>query len=141
MIAHPIHPDAASMLETLGGNASAFSARQLTPKIAMDADLVLTMTRSHRNSVLELVPRQLHRTFTLIEAAKLAAHSEAGEVADLASLRPHIAPDELLDIPDPIGQGRQIFADVGSQIAELLPPILELCRRSQDPQSAENHVS
>jgi protein-tyrosine phosphatase len=128
VITHPIHPDAALVLETLG--ASNFAARQLTSRIASDADLVLAMTRAHRDAVLELAPRQLHRTFTLSEAARLVSECHAQTVADLAALRPQLAARELSDIPDPLGESTDFFATVGSQIAKLLPPILELCRRS-----------
>ncbi len=131
MIGHPIHDDAALVLEKLGGDVSNFAARQLTSRIASDADLVLTMTRAHRDAVLELAPRHLNRTFTLSEASRLASECNARTVADLAALRPHLAPAHVLsDIPDPIGHSAEIFALVGSQIADLLPPVLELCRRS-----------
>jgi protein-tyrosine phosphatase len=129
VIGHPIQHDAALVLKKLGGEASDFAARQLTSRIASDADLVLTMTRAHRDAVLELAPRQLQRTFTLGEAAWLASECNARTVADFAALRPQLAADELSDIPDPLGQGTEFFAMVGSQIADLLPPILELCRR------------
>jgi protein-tyrosine phosphatase len=129
VIADPIHHDAALVLEKLGGEVSNFAARQLTPRIASDADLVLTMTRAHRDTVLEMAPHRLRSTFTLIEAARLASECNARSVADLAELRPHLGAHEALDIPDPIGQGAGFFAMVGSQIAGLLPPILELCRR------------
>lgn len=132
VIAHPIHRDAALVLEKLGGEVSNFAARQLTSRIASDADLVLTMTRAHRDAVLDLAPRQLRRTFTLSEAARLASEGSAQDVADLAALRPHVDTRELRDIPDPIGQNTEFFAMVGSQIADLLPPILDLCRRSCD---------
>ena len=128
-IGHPIQHDAALVLQKLGGEASNFAARQLTSRIASDADLVLTMTRAHRDTVLGLAPRQLPRTFTLIEAARLALECNARNVADLAALRPHLKPDKPSDIPDPLGQSEEFFAMVGSQIADLLPPILELCRR------------
>ena len=128
MVAHPIDHDAALVLEKLGGQVSNFAARQLTSRIASDADLVLTMTKAHRDTVLELAPRQLHRTFTLSEAARLASECSARNVADLAALRPQLA-GQLPDIPDPIGQSTEFFALVGSQVADLLPPILELCRR------------
>jgi protein-tyrosine phosphatase len=130
VIAHPIHHDAALVLEKLGGDASNFSARQLTSRIARDADLVLTMTRAHRDTVLELAPRLLHRTFILGEASRLASRCDPRNIEDLAALRPQLAADELPDIPDPNGQNIEFFSMVGSQIAELLPPILELCRRS-----------
>jgi protein-tyrosine phosphatase len=133
VIAHPIHHDAALVLKKLGGEVSNFAARQLTPRIASDADLVLTMTRAHRDTVLELAPHRLHRTFTLSEAARLATECDARNVADLAALRAHLAAHELTDIPDPIAQSAEYFAMVGSQIADLLTPILELCRRSAAP--------
>jgi protein-tyrosine phosphatase len=129
MIAHPIHRDAALVLEKLGGDASNFAARQLTSTIASGADLVLTMTRAHRDTVLELAPRQLHNTFTLTEAARLASAYDARDIADLATLRPNLAAHEVSDVPDPIGRSAEFFAMVCAQIADLLPPVLELCRR------------
>ena len=128
MIAHPIHPEAATVLESLGGNASYFSARQLKPKTVSGVDLILTMTTAHRDAALEIAPQKLHRTFTLSEAAQLASSHGATSVADLSALRPQLAQRELFDIPDPIGQDPAVFSAVGSQIAALLPPILELCR-------------
>lgn len=130
MIGHPIHRDAAVVVKTLGGNTSGFAARQLTSKIASTADLIIAMTSAHRDVVLEAAPRQLSRTFTLTEAAKLASMDEAKTVRDLAALRPRLSAAEKDDIPDPIGQNPEVFATVGSQIADLLPPILELCRRT-----------
>jgi len=86
------------------------------------------MTKAHRDVVLELAPRQLSRTFTLTEASRLVTSCHAEDLADFAVLRPQLPDRELLDIPDPIGQGREVFAAVGAQIADLLPPILDLCR-------------
>ena len=111
MIAHPIHHDAAVVLEKLGGDPSNFAARQLTLKIASDADLVITMTSAHRDSVLELAPRQLHRTFILSEAARLASKHNARTVADLAELRPHLVAREMSDIHDPIGRDAEFLCD------------------------------
>jgi protein-tyrosine phosphatase len=124
----PIEPYAARALEKLGGDTSHFAARQFTPTIAGDADLVLTMTRAHRDDVLKLAPQQLHRTFTLPEAARLASECNARNVADLAGLRPQFRAREPSDIPDPMGRDEAFFALVGAQIADLLPPVLELCR-------------
>ncbi|MGE2689150.1 low molecular weight phosphatase family protein [Mycolicibacterium pulveris] len=129
-IGRPMQPHAAVVLEQLGGEASNFAARQLTSRIASKADLVLTMTRAHRDAVLELAPRQLHRTFSLSDAARLVTELNARNVDDLAALRAQLPGGELLDIPDPIGQNSEFHASVGSQIAALLPPILELCRNS-----------
>ena len=130
VIGHPIHPDAAAVLEELGGDASGFAARQLKSKIATPADLIITMTTAHRDVVLEAAPRQLQRTFTLTEASRLASMAGAETLTHLAALRPHLTANEVADIPDPIGQSPEVFSAIGSQIADLLPPILELCRRS-----------
>ena len=130
VIGHPVHRDAAVVLDALGGSASDFAARQLTAKIASGADLIIAMTGAHRDIVLETAPRQLQRTFTLTEASHLASMDEAEMLSDLAGLRPRLGTADKPDIPDPIGQSPQVFATVGAQIADLLPPIMELCRRT-----------
>ena len=130
VIGHPIHQDAATVLARLGGDASDFAARQLKLKIASAADLIITMTAAHRDIVLEAAPRQLQRTFKLTEAAQLASMDGADIIADLGALRPHLSGADIADVPDPIGQSPEVFAAVGAQIADLLPPILEVCRRS-----------
>lgn len=128
VIAHPVHPHAERVLVGLGADPSRFAARQLTPKIASGADLILTMTRAHRDSVLELAPNKLNRTFSLAEAARLVEVLGAQTVADLANLRPKLITSDVSDIVDPIGQSHEVFTAVGRQIANLLPPVLELCR-------------
>ena len=130
VIGHPVHRDAAVVLEGLGGDTSGFTARQLTAKIASAADLIIAMTGAHRDVVLETAPRQLRRIFTLTEASRLAAMDDAETLADLAGLRPRLGTTDKPDIPDPIGQSPEVFAAVGAQIAGLLPPIMELCRRT-----------
>jgi len=130
VIGHPIYPDAAFVLDNFGGNSSGFAARQLTAKIASTADLIIAMTGAHRDIVLETAPRQLQRTFTLTEASHLASMDDAETLSDLAGLRPRLGTTDKLDIPDPIGQSPEVFAAVGAQIAGLLPPIMELCRRT-----------
>jgi protein-tyrosine phosphatase len=128
VVAHPMHRHAARVLEDLGGDPADFAARQVTSRIAKDADLILTMTSAHRDAVLEIAPNRLHRTFTLSEASQLVSKAGAREVAELAALRPQLASHELVDVPDPIGQSEEVFAAVGATIADLLPPVLHLCR-------------
>jgi protein-tyrosine phosphatase len=130
VIGHPVHENAATVLRGLGGDPAGFAARQLTARIAADADLVLTMTRAHRDKVLEMAPRLMRRTFTLAEAASLASEPEPRTLGDLAQLRPRIASKDLPDVPDPINQEIEVFEAVGTQIADLLSPIVDLCRRS-----------
>lgn len=117
----------------MGGDASDFAARQLTSKIASSADLILTMTRDHRDAVLECAPHKLRRTFTLTEASQLVSDCGATTVEDLSTLRPQLAVHKVPDILDPIGRDMEAFSMVGAQIAELLPPIVDLCRGSMTP--------
>ncbi|MDG4664239.1 low molecular weight phosphatase family protein [Mycobacterium sp. 236(2023)] len=128
VVNHPVHADAALVLQQLGGDPSGFAARQLTAKIAANADLIVAMTMGHRDRVLEMSPQKLNRTFTLAEASLLATKFGAETVADFAGLRPHMAAGELVDIVDPIGQSSDVFEAVGSQIADLVSPIISLCR-------------
>jgi len=130
VVGHPIHHHAVSVIEELGGDASDFAARQLTARIATDADLVLAMTKAHRDAVLTLAPRLLHRTFTLAECARLAADHRPTDIAELAALRSRAAALGVADVADPIGRSADFFSQVGRQIADYLPPIIDLCRRS-----------
>ena len=132
VIGHPFHPESARVLTDLGGDPAGFTARQLTAKIVADADLVLALTMAHRDAVLELAPRQLHRTFTLTEAAQLTTQFDPECVKDLSALRSRLRADQSPDVPDPIGKSPDFFAQVGSQIAGLLRPVVEFCRRAPD---------
>lgn len=130
VIGSPMHKDAASILAALGGDPADFRARQLTAKIAAGADLILAMTRSHRDSILELVPRQFSRTFTLTEASWLASERRLTSIHELGAERSLLSPAKAPDIEDPIGQSPEVHARIGSLIAQLLPPVIELCYHS-----------
>ncbi|OUS88239.1 protein tyrosine phosphatase [Rhodococcus sp. NCIMB 12038] len=120
-VGRPMEPTAAQVLEGLGGNPTEFTARMLTADLAVEADLVLTMTERQREKVLALAPEQLKKTFTLKEAARLAEAADAKSVADLAAARPrHKADDTPEDVPDPMGQDEDTFLTIGSEIADLL---------------------
>jgi protein-tyrosine phosphatase len=119
------------VLANHGADPESFEARQLTAKVAAKADLILTMTRAHRDAVLEVSPHHLNRTFTLAEASRLISEFNAQDVNELPALRPYLKTRGLFDIPDPIGRDEAVFASVGTQIADLLRPILEICRRTE----------
>ncbi|WP_308192900.1 low molecular weight phosphatase family protein [Mycobacterium sp. PSTR-4-N] len=126
LVGHPIHPEAAHALKRRGADPSDFEARRLTTRGVASADLILGMTKAHRDAVLELAPQALRKCFTLAEASTLAVRFEAGDVTTLSAVRSQITLTEFLDITDPIDQRAEIFEIVAGQIAELLPPILGL---------------
>lgn len=146
LVGYPMEPFAALVLAGLGARPEGFRARQLLVEDVYAVDLVLTMTRQHRNAVLQIAPRMMSRTFTLREAAALLRAMDRREkdvlgppgevdltgrgqhlVASLARLRPtrfldsHQGSD---DINDPIGRGMETFQRVGDAIAEALSPML-----------------
>src|SRR5690349_1929440 len=77
MVGYAMSKYAAAELQGYGGNPSGFAARQLTPELIEDADLIMTATRELRSQVLSEQPGALRRTFTILEFAALAAMSDA----------------------------------------------------------------
>src|SRR5688572_9374082 len=57
VVGSAMHPDSALVLSGLGAEAGDFVARQWAERMAAEADLTLTMTRSHRRDVLHGAPR------------------------------------------------------------------------------------
>lgn len=127
VVGHGMESHAARVLEDLGGTPEGFVARRLTPQIASAGDLVLTMSRSHRDRILEIAPRQLQRTFTLVEAARLLEVTGEPDPAQWSRVRDTVAREDL-DVPDPIGQPMSVFVDMGTQVAETLIPVLTAWR-------------
>ena len=133
-----IHPDSALVLAGLGGDPADFTARQLVDHMAIDADLTLTLTRTHRRVVLNAAPRALSRTFTLREAADLVRLVDAAEqpegdtfadrcrslVKAMGAARSKRATDAGDDIADPIGRPLEFHEQVGEEIAGALLPVL-----------------
>jgi protein-tyrosine phosphatase len=134
----PMDPRSADALVRLGGDPSGFAARRFTAAMAEDADLVLTMTRQQRRSVLAATPRGLRRTFTLLEAADLidradlsglerdhALRERARVLAGrLDAARAFRAASPADDIPDPIGRPERVHRTVAGIIADALKPLV-----------------
>ncbi|SDP69279.1 protein-tyrosine phosphatase [Klenkia soli] len=142
-----VHPDSATVLEGFGGDPVGHVARQLLDDMAIDADLTLALTRSHRRAVLKAAPRALQRTFTLREAADLVAlvqpdvqldgddlaercRSLVKKTAAARSKRPSDAGD---DVADPIGQPLEVHQEVADVIAASLIPLLTRLTALQPP--------
>jgi protein-tyrosine-phosphatase len=129
--------DSALVLQGLGGSPAGFLARQFVGGMAVESDLVLTMTRQHRDTVLGADPRALGRTFTLREAAGLAAlvrtTSEVRDIPDRArelvaawaAVRWRRTGSAADDVPDPIGRPVEVHQQVGEMIAGALIPLLD----------------
>ena len=72
-------------------------ATLLTPDLIREADLILTMTSSHKDAIREMAPGAIEKTFSLPEFV-----GEAG------------------DVHDPVGQGVDVYRETAVRLQRLL---------------------
>jgi len=134
VVGHPVSAPMVPLVTAAGADAQDFAAQQLTAALVRDADLVLTLTRSHRSAVVELVPAAVRRTFTLRELARLVTHVDpaalhaAGDTPGarvralpaLASAVRHVAGTGTDDVVDPIGGSDAVYR---ASYDELAPAV------------------
>ena len=112
-----------------------FTARQVTPAMLQQADLVLVMTRDQRSAVVGKVPAAVRRTFTLREFADLAVlarqfdagpagTTSADRLLALTAAAPRLrglrGPGAVDDIDDPYGRGDEANATAAAEIARAV---------------------
>ncbi len=127
VVGYGMEPTAAEVLRAMGGDPTGFRARQLSPAIVDDADLILAMTTRHRDRVMSESPRAMRRTFTLLEAERLLTVPVEAETLfqRLALARGQQTHGERVDdIADPIGLHYATFAAIGAHVAQTLRPVL-----------------
>ncbi|GGC67115.1 hypothetical protein IEU95_03580 [Hoyosella rhizosphaerae] len=125
LVGHPIDELAAQALRELGGDPSDFEAKQLTPQLAAEADLILTMQQFHRDRVLAAAPTAMLRTFMLSEAAIIVEETEARTVKDMALARmrvPHARNSP--GVADPFDQSIDTHRDIAAEIATKIATVL-----------------
>lgn len=146
MVGEPVQPLSADMIRTYGGTPDGFAARQLTPAILRDTDLVLTMAAKHRGEVLQMDASLLKRTLTIREFARMLEILEqrdgtASAPADLpavwrglparaASVR-HLAlaaDASDNDVVDPYRRGQEIYWQMEDELAPAIRTILRFAR-------------
>jgi protein-tyrosine phosphatase len=146
MAGDAIQPLSAEIIRRLGGTAEGFAARQLTPAILREADLVLTMTARHRSEVIQMDASLLRRTFTVREFARLLTALEQRDSmrapgADLVGLWRELparaaavrhlalaADASENDVIDPYGRGPEIYRQMEDELAPALLTILRFAR-------------
>jgi protein-tyrosine-phosphatase len=142
---HGMHEDTRALLGSRRDHpdVAAFAARQLPDRDVLLADLVLTMTREQRSTVLGDVPRALPTTFTLREFARLLRAADSSELAGLP--RPPVdraramvalarstrgtvpaVPAEQDAVPDPVSGGPEAHAEAARVIDECVRTVLDL---------------
>lgn len=89
----PMAAEAAAALKEMGIDPGRGRSRRLTRRMIAEADVILTMTGSHRQAVVSMDPGADGRIMTL---------------------------DPAGDVPDPIGLGREVYIQTARRIRELL---------------------
>lgn len=114
------------VMETKGIDLTEHRAQFLTLELANEADLILTMTRSHKQHIVQMAPNLLDRTYTLKEYVLL----RTGEPGDVHSRE--------LDIQDPFGCDMTIYSECAGEletnIAIALDKYLEEIAKTEDGQ-------
>ena len=88
----PAEPLAREVMRRRGLSLGGFAARDLTPRLIRDADLILTATRDQRDRIVAWVPTANRKTFTLCEE----------------------------DVPDPLSHPVEVYESVAQQIERCL---------------------
>ncbi|MGQ4599909.1 arsenate reductase/protein-tyrosine-phosphatase family protein [Nocardia sp. R6R-6] len=124
LVGFPVEPLAAQTIAGLGADPSNFRARRLKAEMIDRADLVLAMTEQIRDQAIEMAFGARPRTFTLLEAHRIAHVTGARTIADLHTARDDLSLVGRENIADPVGLSAQSFCEVGDRIAEALGPLL-----------------
>ncbi|WP_309133833.1 low molecular weight phosphatase family protein [Cellulomonas sp.] len=123
VVGAPVSSPMVPLIAGAGADADGFAARQLTPAVLRDVDLVLTLTGTHRSAVVEHAPAMVRRTFTLLELQRLLRHVDPAALAAagatpgervralpaLAAGVRHLAGAGDDDVVDPIGQSDAVY--------------------------------
>jgi protein-tyrosine-phosphatase len=89
----PITPEAAEVLQSLTVPVQPHAARNLTPELAAEAEMIFCMTSAVRKAVIEMLPSVAHKTLCLSAEA---------------------------DVDDPIGKGTAAYVNCARQIQRLV---------------------
>jgi protein-tyrosine phosphatase len=124
LVGFGVEPLAAQAITGLGGDASGFKARRLQAAMVERADLILAMTDHIRDDVGKLVASAAPRTFTLLEAFRIARVSGARTVTEIDRARNDLALVGRENIADPVGLSPEKYCEIGDRIAGALVPLL-----------------
>ncbi len=99
----PASPGAIEALREKGIDITGHYSRRLTPEMIRQADLLVTMTRCHRDAILEISPESAGKVFLL----------KSFGVAQCAA-----------DIYDPVGEALDVYRRVRDEIDAALPDLI-----------------
>lgn len=120
----PIEPMTAQVIAGLGGDPTGFTARKLKPSMIDRADIILTMTSAISKTVIGMGNGIATRTFTLLEAYRIARVTGNTTIAQLNAARDELTLVGKEDIADPTSLSEVAYTQVGDRISDALVPLL-----------------
>lgn len=141
LVGSPMTPPSAELVDELGGARLPHSARQITREMALDADLVVVLTRQQRSEVVTMAPGVLRRSFTLREIERLLSGIDADRLAGLPvgapdrvralallllSSRGPVADPLADDVVDPYGGSRSRYRRSADEIAPAVAVLVDV---------------
>ena len=131
-------PETADLVSRHGGDPAGHRARQVTPQLLAEADLVLALTREHRAAVAQLHPPVLRRVLALREAARLAVLVPPESLPEGEEVRWRALVPALLaargtaparpgedDVVDPYRRGPQVYRQCAEQLVPAVAALLD----------------
>ena len=135
-----------------GLEAAAHQARQVTPEVLQDVDLVLVLAREHTQPLLQQAPRLLKKVFTLREFARILQYLSTDPELDRAvpsdraerwawlvqqaprlRQRVPVRHPERNDVIDPYRQEDAVLQQMADELFEATDAILAFERRYAEP--------
>ena len=113
----PASRDAVDVLAAQGIDLSKFRSQPLTEDLLEKASHVFVMTREHQRLVDMFFPEFIHKV-------RLLRFDEKGTP----------------DVPDPIGQGRAVYAECKRSIEQAMPSVLRIINQNPMTTSAESQT-
>ena len=139
---------AAAQLLAHGGDPTGFRARDLTPDLIAESDLILTATRDHRGRVAVMYPKALRQVFTFCDFADLVggvnglntlvaqgdSRAWVRQITEQAAARRGLNPPLELgqaDIVDPFRREDDVFVTMAQQAAGSMPAVVRALSQSR----------
>lgn len=103
-----------ALLDEWGIDISNHRSKRLTQRDLTDSDIILTMTRSHKNSIISAFPQLKDKVFTLMEYVSKDAMDP--------SMKEY---NYLLDIMDPYGMPLNVYKKSALEIKQAIERLME----------------
>lgn len=127
---------AIAVMEERGLDLKKHTARQLTPELIDEADLVLTMTRKHKQHVLTMAPHAQEKVFALKEYV----HNLDFPKTEREALKKLDEQMLDMDVYDPIGQPIEVYKECADELEYNIKLILEKIIKDLSNQQELNNI-